>query len=118
MANVIVRRLTGKEIPVRDVGLANDLMHWGYGTSMGALYFSLWRYDAATLERDLSAHLVFGISTAKAFALTRDLSADWGPRAVALAVVGVLLRAPRESPEPQLSRPERRTPRRRGRLRP
>lgn len=105
LANLVAERLTGSEIPVRHVGLVNDVTHWGYGTSMGALYGLLlgnrdrvarsgilwgaavwsssyvllpaagvykpiWRYDATTLARDLSAHLVFGISTATAFALT------------------------------------------------
>lgn len=33
------------------------------------LYKPIWRYDAATLGRDLSAHLVYGTVTAAAFAL-------------------------------------------------
>lgn len=40
LANLVAKSVTGRQIPVRYVGLANNLMHWGYGSSMGALY--LW----------------------------------------------------------------------------
>jgi hypothetical protein len=33
------------------------------------VYEQIWKYDRETLEKDLSAHLVFGTSTAAAFAL-------------------------------------------------
>jgi hypothetical protein len=34
------------------------------------LYKPMWEYDAATLARDLSAHLVYGVATAAAFSPT------------------------------------------------
>jgi hypothetical protein len=37
------------------------------------VYEPIWKYDAQTLGKDLSAHLVFGIATASAFRL---LTAD------------------------------------------
>ena len=48
---------------------------WGSGYAVlpaAGLYEPIWEYDATTLARDLSAHLVFGLTTAAAFnALTR-----------------------------------------------
>jgi hypothetical protein len=48
---------------------------WGSGYAVlpaAGLYEPIWEYDAKTLARDLSAHLVFGLTTAAAFnALTR-----------------------------------------------
>jgi hypothetical protein len=32
-------------------------------------YKPIWKYDATTLEKDLTAHLVFGTATAAAFSL-------------------------------------------------
>jgi hypothetical protein len=34
-----------------------------------SLYKAIWKYDLETLRKDLSAHLVFGTSTAAAFRL-------------------------------------------------
>jgi Protein of unknown function (DUF1440) len=34
------------------------------------LYKPIWKYDRATLAKDLSAHLLFGLTTAAAFGLT------------------------------------------------
>lgn len=42
--------------------------------STAGVYKPVWRYDATTLARDLTAHLAFGISTATAFALTHGSS--------------------------------------------
>jgi hypothetical protein len=39
---------------------------------LAKLYKPMWEYDAATLARDLSAHLVYGVATAAAF--------SFGPR--------------------------------------
>lgn len=36
------------------------------------LYKPIWKYDAETLRKDLSAHLVFGTATAAAFGLLAD----------------------------------------------
>lgn len=36
---------------------------------LGKFYKPIWEYDARTLWRDLSAHLVFGLATATSFAL-------------------------------------------------
>ena len=36
------------------------------------VYEQIWKYDLGTLERDLSAHLVYGTATAAAFALLAD----------------------------------------------
>ena len=41
------------------------------------LYKPIWEYDLPTLGKDLSAHLVYGLSTAAAFKL---LSTAWKGR--------------------------------------
>ncbi|MDQ6884121.1 MAG: DUF1440 domain-containing protein [Candidatus Dormibacteraeota bacterium] len=38
---------------------------------LGKFYKPIWEYDARTLWKDLSAHLVFGLATATSFALLR-----------------------------------------------
>jgi hypothetical protein len=40
------------------------------------VYEDLWEYDLATLEKDLSAHLVFGTATAAAFSFLSMQEAD------------------------------------------
>ena len=35
------------------------------------VYKQIWKYDLETLEKDLSAHLVFGTATAAAFSSAR-----------------------------------------------
>lgn len=56
-------------------GLALGPLAWGTSyVLLGAakVYKPIWEYDAKTLGKDLSAHLVFGVATAAAFrALTR-----------------------------------------------
>jgi hypothetical protein len=42
------------------------------------VYEEIWKYDLETLEKDLSAHLVFGTATAAAFTLlTLGRKGDW-----------------------------------------
>ena len=40
------------------------------------VYQPLWKYDFTTLEKDLSAHLVFGTATAAAFCLVAHANDD------------------------------------------
>ena len=40
------------------------------------VYEDIWEYDLATLEKDLSAHLVFGTATAAAFSFLSKQEAD------------------------------------------
>src|SRR5690242_17429483 len=93
------------ELPPTRAELANNVMHWAYGTLWGALYGivvgslpkrrvryglsfgasvvasdyvilpaaklykPIWEYDAKTLAKDLTAHLVYGLATAAAMRL-------------------------------------------------
>ena len=62
-------------------GLPFGLAVWGCGYAvlpLGHFYKPIWEYDAKTLWKDLSAHLVFGLTTAASFALltTRGKSRD------------------------------------------
>jgi len=53
---------------------------WSAGYAVlpvAGIYRPIWRYDRRTLSRDLTAHLVFGLSTAATFRL---LSASAGSR--------------------------------------
>jgi hypothetical protein len=40
------------------------------------VYEDLWKYDLRTLEKDLSAHLVFGTTTVAAFSLMSRKEVD------------------------------------------
>jgi hypothetical protein len=40
------------------------------------VYEPIWKYDLKTLEKDLSAHLVFGTATAAAFSFLTHLEVD------------------------------------------
>lgn len=54
------------------VGLPFGAVVWGVGYAvlpLGRFYKPIWEYDARTLWKDLSAHLVFGLTTAASFAL-------------------------------------------------
>ncbi|MGH1565174.1 hypothetical protein [Mumia sp. DW29H23] len=47
---------------------------WAFGYAVlpaAKLYRPIWTYDRATLAKDLSAHLVYGLTTASAFTLLR-----------------------------------------------
>lgn len=51
-------------------GLALGPLAWGTSYAMlgvAKVYKPIWEYDATTLAKDLSAHLVFGVATAAAF---------------------------------------------------
>jgi hypothetical protein len=51
-------------------GLAFGAAVWATGYAVlpaAKLYKPIWRYDASTLAKDLSAHLVYGLTTATAF---------------------------------------------------
>ncbi len=92
-----------RQLPASRAALTNNVVHWAYGMSRGALYGlvaatvrppripagvvygawvwasaylllppaklykPIWEYDAATLAKDLGAHLVYGVATAMAF---------------------------------------------------
>ncbi len=52
-------------------GLLLGPVVWGSGyvvLPLAKLYRPIWEYDAATLAEDLSAHVVYGVATAAAFA--------------------------------------------------
>jgi hypothetical protein len=102
-AKRVIEGVTHRELPDRWAWPISTVMHWGYGSSAGALYGILagslrepdplyglpfgaavwatgyvilpeagiykpiWKYDAKTLARDLSAHLAFGTGTGAAF---------------------------------------------------
>jgi hypothetical protein len=54
------------------LGLPFGAAVWGFGYAvlpLGHFYKPIWEYDAKTLWKDLSAHLVFGLTTAASFAL-------------------------------------------------
>ena len=60
-------------------GLALGTVVWGQGyvvLPLAKLYRPIWEYDAKTLVKDYSAHLVYGVTTALAF---RALSACGKP---------------------------------------
>ena len=44
------------------------------------VYEEIWKYDLETLQKDLSAHLVFGTTTAIAFSVLTHLEVDQWPR--------------------------------------
>lgn len=61
-------RAAGRSSPAH--GLALGPVAWGaaYGLLGAAgIYKPIWQYDAKTLAKDLSAHLVFGVTTATAY---------------------------------------------------
>ncbi|CAN5716156.1 hypothetical protein BH24ACT4_BH24ACT4_22790 [soil metagenome] len=58
-----------REAPSPALGLALGATAWGAAYALlGAalIYQPIWEYDAETLGKDLSAHLVFGVATAAA----------------------------------------------------
>ncbi len=61
------------------LGLPFGATVWGFGYAVlprGHFYKPIWEYDAKTLWKDLSAHLVFGLTTAASFALLTGGSDD------------------------------------------
>jgi hypothetical protein len=59
-----------RPVPRVRYGLLLGPLVWTSGyvvLPLAKLYKPIWDYDAATLARDLSAHLVYGIATAAAF---------------------------------------------------
>jgi hypothetical protein len=62
--------LGARRAPAIWVGLPYGAGVWAFGyvvlPALG-VYEPIWRYDVATLAKDLSAHLVFGTATAAAF---------------------------------------------------
>lgn len=59
-------------VPPRASGPLLGAVAWGQGyvvLPLAKIYKPIWEYDAATLAKDLSAHLVFGTVTAVAFRL-------------------------------------------------
>lgn len=64
----IVARSTGK--PRVRMGVPFGCFVWGTSyvvLPLAKLYEPIWRYDAKTLAKDLSAHLAFGLGTAATF---------------------------------------------------
>ena len=73
--------IAGVQYGILAVSAARQPVHWGlpFGASVWAggfvvlpaamLYEPMWKYDGKTLARDLSAHLVYGLSTAGALKL-------------------------------------------------
>ena len=54
------------------LGLPFGAAVWSFGYAvlpLGKFYKPIWKYDAKTLWKDLSAHLVYGVTTATGFAL-------------------------------------------------
>jgi uncharacterized membrane protein YagU involved in acid resistance len=52
---------------------------WSVGYAVlpaAGIYRPIWRYDRRTLARDLTAHLVFGVSTAATFRLLSRPAGD------------------------------------------
>lgn len=57
-------------VPRAAYGLVLGPVVWGSGyvvLPLAKLYKPIWEYDAATLAKDLSAHMVYGVTTAAAF---------------------------------------------------
>ena len=46
---------------------------------LAKVYEPIWKYDAPTLGKDLSAHLVYGLATGAAFAGLSGVVAGVGP---------------------------------------
>jgi hypothetical protein len=65
------------ESMIRGVEASADGLPFGAAVWVGGyvllralgVYQEIWKYDLETLEKDLSAHLVFGAATAAAFSL-------------------------------------------------
>ena len=49
--------------------LASNVRLISYWSESRGVYDDIWKYDRRTLRRDLSAHLLFGATTATAFSL-------------------------------------------------
>ena len=69
--------LVAGSLPTRRIryGIPFGATFWGSGYVVlpaAKLYEPIWKYDAATLWKDLSAHLVYGLSTATAMRLIPD----------------------------------------------
>ena len=77
--------LAGSRIPKPRYGLPFGTAVWASGyvvlPRLG-VYEDIWNYDLDTLEKDLSAHLVFGVATAAAFALLARTTAGGERRAL------------------------------------
>jgi hypothetical protein len=114
MGKRIAEGFLQRELPASRARLVNNVMHWAYGLSWGALYGlvagsvrparvtfgpvfgavvwgssyvvlpladlykPIWKYDWKTLAKDLSAHLIYGATTAATFQLLA--AKRWGPR--------------------------------------
>jgi hypothetical protein len=64
-----VAALSGKRPVVRAIALGPIAWAAGYVVlPLAGVYRSVWDYDARTLAKDLSAHLVYGTATAATFA--------------------------------------------------
>ena len=38
LAKMVIEKVTGREVPRERIGLLTNAVHWGYGTSLGAVY--------------------------------------------------------------------------------
>ena len=38
LAKMVIEKVTGREVPVARIPLLTNAVHWGYGTSLGAMY--------------------------------------------------------------------------------
>lgn len=38
LAKMVIEKTTGRPVPVERIGLLTNAVHWGYGTSLGAVY--------------------------------------------------------------------------------
>jgi uncharacterized membrane protein YagU involved in acid resistance len=68
--------LVGSRKPRVWYGLPFGMAVWAGGyvvLPLLGVYQPIWKYDRETLEKDLSAHLVFGTATAAAFSLLTGL---------------------------------------------
>jgi hypothetical protein len=72
---VLANRTSGHPL-VRAIALGPVVWLTGYVVlPLTGVYKPIWKYDAKTLAKDLSAHLVFGAATSAVFAaLTREKS--------------------------------------------
>jgi hypothetical protein len=71
--------LAGGRRPSVSYGLPFGAAVWASGYAVLpqlGVYEPIWHYDVKTLEKDLSAHLVYGTATAAAFSILTRLEAD------------------------------------------
>ena len=78
----VLEAVTDVEVEPEAAGATTTVVHWVTGLGWGALhglatadiYKPIWEYEPADLWKDLSAHLVFGLSTAAAFVAVSRLT--------------------------------------------